>query len=133
MKLTLRKKPSLLTENTIPLINVVFLMLIFFLIAGTIAAPALQDLTPAKTRGLPPVQANADVIQIGHDGNIRYLGREVSIDEILEIYPPGLKSEPVRVIADRALAADRLIELLERFRAVGVTDIRLIAINGGAE
>ncbi|MAL79631.1 MAG: hypothetical protein CMN55_11060 [Sneathiella sp.] len=133
MKLKIRKKPSVLSENTIPLINVVFLMLIFFLIAGTIASPVSDGLIPAETRSLPPVPAKSDVVQIDKNGDIHYLGREVTIEDVLEIYPPNLKSEPVKIIADRVLAADRLIEILERFRTAGHEDIRLIAIKGAEE
>ncbi|MDF2368030.1 biopolymer transporter ExbD [Sneathiella sp.] len=130
MKLTPPKKLRSDPENTIPLINVVFLMLIFFLIAGTIAAPVSRELTPAETREMPTVPAKTDVVQIHNDGAIMYLGKRMSVDEVLEMFPATEMSEPVKVIADKTLNAVRLVEILEKFRAAGHQKIRLITVKG---
>jgi biopolymer transport protein ExbD len=130
MKLTVPKKPHSEAESTIPLINVVFLMLIFFLIAGTIASPISKELQPAETQEIETVPAKSDVVQVLKNGQIMYLGNEVSLSEILEIFPPLKTEEQIKVIADKALNAHRLIEILEKLRAAGHQKIRLITVKG---
>lgn len=129
MKLSIRKKPATLAENTIPLINVVFLMLIFFLIAGSLAAPLAPGLAPPETATLPPAPARSDVVQIVASGEIYYLGetlgREALLARLAEIGPPD-----IRLIADKALPADDLIALLEALRAAGHEKIRLMTLAG---
>ena len=52
MHLTAISPPAKKPEPAIALINIVFLMLIFFLIAGTLAPPLDKDLTLVRTAGL---------------------------------------------------------------------------------
>ena len=63
-------------EPTLALINIVFLMLIFFLVACTPAPPRDPDLTLVETRDLegrePP---NAVVVRA--DGSLSYRGQPV--------------------------------------------------------
>ena len=129
MKLSIRKKPATFAENTIPLINVVFLMLIFFLIAGSLAAPLATGLTPPETQGQPPAPARSDDVQIAASGEIYYLGetlgREALLARLTELGPGD-----IRLVADKALPADDLIALLEALRAAGHEKIRLVTLAG---
>lgn len=66
------------TENTIPLINVVFLMLVFFLIAGTIAPSTDGEISPvisALKQQSPPEEA----ISLRKDGRLFFQGSELDI------------------------------------------------------
>ena len=132
MKLTPRKRTFSNTENTIPLINIVFLMLIFFLIAGTIATPISSELLPAETSDMAAAPAKSDVIQILKTGEINYLGKQMSMEEVLEMFPATENSEPVKVIADKSLNAVQLVEFLENLRAAGHQRIRLITVRGSS-
>lgn len=132
MKLTPRKRTFSNTENIIPLINIVFLMLIFFLIAGTIATPISSELLPAETSDMPAAPAKSDVIQILKTGEINYLGKQMSMEEVLEMFPATENSEPVKVIADKSLNAVQLVEFLENLRAAGHQRIRLITVRGSS-
>ncbi|MEP2980634.1 MAG: biopolymer transporter ExbD [Lentilitoribacter sp.] len=65
-------------ENTIPLINVVFLMLVFFLIAGTIAPSADNEITPVVSmldQQSPPEEA----ISLRKDGSMYFQGAELDM------------------------------------------------------
>ena len=65
-------------ENTIPLINVVFLMLVFFLIAGTIAPSNDEDINPVTAlleRQTPPEEA----ISMRADGALYFRGAALDI------------------------------------------------------
>lgn len=76
-----RAKSDRRSENTIPLINVVFLMLVFFLIAGTIAPANDHEVSPVKSKivdQIPPEEA----ISLRKDGTLFFQG------EVLDVNAP---------------------------------------------
>lgn len=108
-------------DSTIAMINVVFLMLIFFLIAGTVAPPLDPDLTLVDTSGLegrePP---NALVLR--EDGTLSFRGRPTDPVAFMAEHGAGV----VRIVPDRAAVAPRLIEVTGTLRRLGATSIILV-------
>lgn len=113
-------------EPTVALINVVFLMLIFFLIAGTIAPPIDPELALINTadlEGREPPQA----LVVHADGSLTYRQQQISVAD----YVGGLSNgaaEPlaVRVVPDQNLPAVQLIELGVDLRAQGVEQVFIV-------
>lgn len=123
-----RPLPPRQRESTIALINVVFLMLIFFLIAGTLAPPMEADIRLIETvmaeRSEPP-----HALFVTGDGELRAGGRAVDPTS----YVTSLKAESgeaegidVRLAADRELPAVRLIEIVRALRESGADKISII-------
>ncbi|EEE38416.1 biopolymer transport protein ExbD/TolR [Rhodobacteraceae bacterium KLH11] len=114
-------RPSRRRDSTIPLINVVFLMLIFFLIAGTVAPPLDPDLELVDTAELegrdPP-----DALVLTQDGELRFRG--VQTDP--ETYMSGHDNRPVRIVPDRNVSGQRLIELTGTLRRLGAPSVYLV-------
>ena len=65
-------------ENTIPLINVVFLMLVFFLIAGTIAPSSDHEIDPV-TSWLEQQTSPKEAISLRSDGALYFQGELLDI------------------------------------------------------
>lgn len=103
------------------MINVVFLMLVFFLIAGTVAPPLDPDLTLVDTSGLegrePP-----DALVLRRDGTLRFRGTPT--DPAAYMVDAG--SEPVRIVPDRDVSATRLIEITGMLRRLGASSVILV-------
>lgn len=135
MKITTPKEKRALPENTIALINVVFLMLIFFLIVGTIAAPLSKDLQPAWTSQRPLVPPHPEVIEINAAGEISYQGKTITLDRLgmvaRQITTENSAENIVKLAADHELEAGRLIEILEALKAAKVDNIRLVTLDNG--
>ncbi|MCL3883373.1 biopolymer transporter ExbD [Marivita sp. GX14005] len=113
-------------EPTIALINVVFLMLIFFMIAGTLAAPMERDLTLVRTETLEG-RAPPDTLVIHADGRLSYRGSPVSsAAEFLAQQPRGGQGQPVRIVPDRALPARLLVRLSSELRAAGAERVLVV-------
>ncbi|WP_146346776.1 ExbD/TolR family protein [Phaeobacter marinintestinus] len=108
-------------DATTPLINVVFLMLIFFLIAGTIAPPLDPDLKLVSTADLegrePP-----DALVLRADGTLSFRGKPTTP----EVYMSGHDAGPVRIVPDRDAPGPRLIELSGALRRLGATSVILV-------
>ena len=117
-------------DTTIPLINVVFLMLIFFLIAGTVAPPLDPRLTLVDTAGLedrePP-----DALVIRADGVLEYRGAELTdVAAYVERASIDLPLDAVRLVPDRALPAVRLKQVSDALRALGANRVFVVTERG---
>ncbi|MFW1677151.1 ExbD/TolR family protein [Pontibacter sp. JAM-7] len=132
MMIPAAQKPSTLgnDDNLIPLINVVFLMLIFFMVAGHI-----QTSDPANIQ-LPESQANTDNDQQRHEllidaaGNC-YLDGNLVAHSLLENPLNQLASSrsdsslPLLVKADAQLPVSQLQQRLRLVHAAGIQRISL--------
>ena len=113
-----RRRP----DPTITLINVVFLMLTFFLIAGTVAPPLpaqVQLVRLADTAPLVP----PDVLVLEAEGGILWNGQPAD----LAAYAAALPEPRIaRVLPDRAAPAPALVALARDLRAAGASEVRLL-------
>jgi biopolymer transport protein ExbD len=108
-------------DPSIALINVVFIMLIFFLIAGTVAPPLDADLKLVDTSGLegrePP-----DALVLREDGTIIFRGMPIDPNTYMSDHSSG----PVRIVPDRNASGMRVIEVSAVLRDLGASSIILV-------
>ncbi|WMT91277.1 biopolymer transporter ExbD [Pelagibacterium sp. H642] len=123
MKISQPKRPTK-RESTIPLINVVFLMLIFFLVAGTVAPPIEGDVNLSTTEEAPQSPPTA-ALYADAEGALTWNGAAISAEAFAQSHAPA-EGEPVRLGADRDLPAEMLIDLLGELRALGLADVVLV-------
>lgn len=118
-------------EPTIALINIVFLMLVFFMVAGTLAAPLDKDLQLVDTNDLDGVSP-PDALVVHPDGRLSYRGEDVAdaagyvTAQRAEVAEPG----PVRLVPDRNLPADQLVALARDLRQAGATGVIIVTERG---
>lgn len=109
-------------DSTIALINVIFLMLIFFLIAGTVAPPLDPELDLVDTRDLegrePP-----DALVMHKDGSLSFRGQPTDPASFMAL---GRAGEEVRIVPDRDAPGHRLIAVSGSLRALGATSVILV-------
>lgn len=107
-------------EPTITLINVVFLMLIFFMVAGTIAPSVDARLTLVQAEDLiaasPP-----DGIVVLSDGTLMLRGQVVTVSQAAN------GGGTIRILPDRDLAARILIALGRDLKAAGAQAVVIVA------
>lgn len=115
-------------EPTIALINVVFLMLIFFLVAGTVAPPLDPDLSLARAEDLES-RAPPDALVLRADGRTLYRGEPME-PAAYAARRLAEEARALRVVPDRAAAAERLIEVTLALRAAGAERVLVVAERG---
>jgi len=124
----LRRKPA--SDSTIPLINIVFLMLIFFLFAGSISRDDARDIVAPESIAEDEAVRATGALVIAEDGSLTHEGVPTDLDAYLRVLAGERAAQeapsPVRVAADRALPAARLKEVLARLGAAGIGDVVLI-------
>ena len=108
-------------DATIALINVVFLMLVFFLIAGTIAPPLQTDLRLVQTDDLEGRQP-ADALVLSADGTLSF--RDTAVD--VRAFVAAQDGAAVRIVPDRAVAARRLVAVAAELRAAGAQSVLVV-------
>lgn len=114
--------------NVAPLIDVVFLLLIFFMLASTFIKPEAIDLMleGSSTGG------NADEemlnIEVVVDGTIRLNGLRLSMPQLeteLASRIQGDQTRPVTIKAAAEVPVQTLVSIMDRVRAAGTNNLRL--------
>lgn len=117
-------------DNVLPLINVVFLLLIFFMVSGTLIQEPPFALTPPTTEHAAPADSQPEYLAIGADGRLAWIGETIEPEALAERLAQRQQPDaPLQVRADRRLEARTLTDLLAQLRAGGVAQIQLLTQN----
>ena len=76
-----------------PLIDVIFMLLIFFIMTTTFSRPVLDIILPSSETAAPSKHRQEQVLSIKSDGSLHYEGRQIGREElpaILEERPEAL-------------------------------------------
>jgi biopolymer transport protein ExbD len=118
---TLRKE----REPTIALIKIVFLMLIFFMVAGTLVAPIDPDLKLVETKDLDGTEP-ADVLVIMADGQLMNRGKPIG--EIADfLRQTQNETGTARLMPDQNTQAVRMIEVARLLRQNGAKRVVILS------
>ncbi len=121
-------------EGVIPLINIVFLLLIFFMLAGTLSATDLFEVAPPESASEEAVGEPEMVVLMAADGRLALDGQDVDEAGLRQQVAAKLAADPdmrVRLKADGATEAEQVITVMEMLRAAGVTELTLLAAARG--
>ena len=123
-------------ERILPLINVVFLLLIFFMVAGRLTVQDPFVVTPPKSASDGPSESIGLLILVGTDGRLALNGEELKLPALTRALA-GMAQDPadlkVRVKADGRAEATLLIEILEHLRDAGVSQVTLLTLPRSSE
>lgn len=116
-------------EPTIALINIVFLMLIFFMAAATLAPPLEGDLRLVRTEDLEG-RAPPDALVVHADGRMIYRGLPQPDAAAYIAALPEEARATLRLVPDAALPAADLLRLGEALRRAGVGRVVMVTERG---
>ncbi|MEM7519993.1 MAG: biopolymer transporter ExbD [Pseudomonadota bacterium] len=123
-----RSPPRSKPEPTIALINIVFLMLIFFMVAGTLSPPIDPDVTLVNTRDLEGREPNFALV-ITAEGGLRYRGQEVAdVQPYLRdlTFDDDDGGNVARILPDRDAPAPILLQVARDLRAGGAERVLIV-------
>jgi len=114
-------------DSVLTLINVVFLLPIFFMLAGQLASSDPFKIAPptSTVEGMPTAQEV--LILLSHDGRIAVDGAHVEEAGVPDLMKE-LGAEKVRLKADGATDAVKVVALMELLREAGVTKLDLLTL-----
>ncbi|MDX1756262.1 MAG: biopolymer transporter ExbD [Marinobacter sp.] len=111
-------------DSLLPLINLVFLLLMFFIVAGQLSDDPLPEL-PGMADQADEQRPAADLI-IQADGAWQVKGKAISPADLLDHLPAPSEERPLRIAAGRELAMSELETVLGQLEDGGYTEIILL-------
>lgn len=115
-------------ENMLPMINIVFLLLVFFMVAGAITAADYFDLTPVTSEQGSSTPQPEQIVELSADGQWAFAGKAVSAQQLvtaLQARPSNQKPLPIK--ADAAATSADLLLLMQALKNAGIEQVRLLA------
>ena len=119
------------------LINVVFLLLLFFVVTGTIVYQHDRSIVPPTSILLNPGKAPADAVYINAEGTLSFRGIVQSPAEIAEVLRTEREAEvahasvarTIRLVADHRLNARALLAIVEDFKDQGLDSLSIVTVR----
>ncbi|GGC67976.1 ExbD/TolR family protein [Marinobacter halophilus] len=115
-------------DALLPLINLVFLLLMFFIVAGQLTEQPLPEL-PGSARLQQERSTEADLM-VPANGQWQVAGNTVDAGELLAALPRPDEHQPLKIAADQALTMADLDSLLRLLEEGGYTDVLLLTEPG---
>ncbi|MBB34942.1 MAG: hypothetical protein CME88_02035 [Hirschia sp.] len=122
------QKTTSIDDRIMPLINIVFLLLIFFLVAGVIKDVEPVDVDPPAS----VAEAESDeadlTIFIAQNGQLALGNQLLDEDDFTAQLNAAISAQPdqsVRIVADKEIDSTKVIEVLETLRTAGSSRVKL--------
>lgn len=113
-------------EQIMPLINIVFLLLSFFMIAGQLSNRSPFPLVPPQSLSNLADRPMDSTLFISGTGELSLDGNFITSDEVAEFRNHFPTDTPLRVSADAQTQASVILPVLAELRKAGWTDIILV-------
>ncbi|MFO7855111.1 MAG: biopolymer transporter ExbD [Paracoccaceae bacterium] len=117
--------------SVLPLINVVFLLLVFFMVAGRLSDGDPFEVAPPESRTEGPAPAAPMRVLLAADGRLALDGEVMEREALLAAVAARLEAEPeaeLRVKADGAAEGAALAALVADLAAAGAREARLVTM-----
>jgi len=122
-------------EPTLALMNVVFLLLLFFVVTGTIAYQHDRSIEPPTSILLRTGTAPADAILIDAEGTLGFRGQVLGPAEIATVLgvewaaAGASAARSIQVVADRRLKAQTLLAVIEDLKDHGLHSLSIVTVR----
>ena len=127
-----RPEPQILIA---PLIDIVFLLLIFFMLVARFLSPSIAVALPESGSGAIE-EAHARTVTIDRDGRTFLDDFPLTLDEISSALEEDRRSgelDLVRLRADRDTPFQKIVDALEAIRRAGIVDIAIETTTGAGD
>ena len=121
-----RKEDSTGSVNIAPLIDIMFILLIFFLVTTTFVRDMGIPVNKPEATYTQPLESRALRVNISARGAIYHRGQPVSLDELYRAMRKQVGHEPITgvvIVPDENAAAGRLVAVMDIARKAGIREI----------
>lgn len=119
-------------DRLIPMINVVFLLLTFFMIAGTIRVADSIDIDPPETKAAGTLDSRDLLLYVGRDGALALgaerLNEAAAFARIAETLSQNNEAG-LQLKADRHVKASVILPILKKLSDLGLKRLELVAVK----
>lgn len=119
-------------EHILPLINIVFLLLVFFMVAGRLSAGDPIQLTPPKSISDLKSEKQTILVHVG-EVDVFYVGDlRLSKTQLLAHLKEKITKKPmlnIRLKFDQMFNANEMLSVLSDFRGIGINKVHLLTVK----
>ena len=126
MKLTKTVTGTPLIEPMLPLINIIFLLLIFFMVSAHIATPITGITIPNQSKESPLEHQNSSQdkwLFVSKDGELTYKKNALDINALAIKFND---TEEISLLADSEITTGMLEKITKELSKAGVKNIKLV-------
>lgn len=123
------RRLALTDDHMLPLINVVFLLLIFFMLVGAVTVPERLDvLPPSSVSSFQPNEVGLEIV-IDQSGDVLIDDVVVTMERLVTALSGDNRPDRVRLKADANLNANGILDVLDILRDAGVAHVQLVTVS----
>lgn len=115
--------------NMSPLVDCVFLLLIFFIVTAVFVEETGVDVNRPRAVSAERLEKNSLLLSVSTEGAVHYGGREVPLNRVRGLVAQLLRDRdlPVIILADKSSEAGRLVEVIDECNLAGARRVSVAA------
>jgi biopolymer transport protein ExbD len=120
------------SDPILPMINIVYLLLTFFLILGALRFGDSMNILSRGAGSQSAARDGAVTLHVEADGAVRFQGRTMPVAEAVIAIRSALAAMPrgsLDVRADHKMPASAILPLLRKLREGGIASIRVVPVR----
>jgi biopolymer transport protein ExbD len=121
-----RREPRALPETIVALIDVVFFLLVFFMLVGRLDATAPFEVVPPLSHAGSDMPGSGTTATVAADGSLALDGQRMEMAALLDGIAAQLRGNPelfVRINAHRAAELRHVLPLVAAIERLGARDV----------
>lgn len=113
--------------NISPLIDMVFILLIFFIVTTVFVEETGVEVNKPKAASAQQLEKKSILIAVTAEGNVVYGGRQIGVDGVRPLVERLLQERDVPVIlkVDEGAKAGRVVRVLDQAKLAGARNVSL--------
>lgn len=126
----LQKQENTADINIAPLLDMVFILLIFFVITTNFNRQSGVEVQKPKAQSAVYQGQKTILVGISREGSVHVHGRQVSVDKLSRIVATEISRRPdanVVIVADRGSQLGRAVEVMDACILAGVQNVSVAA------
>ena len=118
--------------NISPLIDIVFILLIFFIVTTVFVEETGLKIEKPRAVAQQDLEKNSVLIGISPEGAVYFGGREIGVNGVRSVVSRLMKQEeaPVIIQVDRRTATEVTVEVLDEAKLGGATQVFVSTVGG---
>ncbi len=111
-----------------PLIDIVFLLLVFFMLTSTFMVPEAIDLELPESKSAQVSDITPIVVSLNEVGQLALNGERIELEQLRAAIEPLIKQNadaPITLKSDASTRVQQLLQVMDEIRAAGGTDVAL--------
>ena len=111
-----------------PLIDIVFLLLVFFMLTSTFMVPEAIELELPESNSAQVSDITPIVVSLNPAGQLALNGERIELKQLREAIEPLIKQNadaPITLKSDASTQVQQLLQVMDEIRAAGGTDVAI--------